>query len=437
MVNFVDVLPGKNRENINFNNHMSHLKVKNFGPIQTGFEENNGFLEIKKVTVFIGNQGTGKSSVAKLISTMNWLEKAFYQGRLTERDVSKYHRFVNNYCAYHGLKNYFLPETEIEYQGTVYNFRFNEKKLNVAALSVSGEKYIVPKIMYVPAERNFLSTVKIKNLQKLKEWPQSLFTFWEELERSQEELSGSLSLPVGNTRFEFDKLNKTANIVGDCYKLTLSEAASGFHSLVPLFLVSQNLAHSIHKERDASKTELSGEEQKRLKAEIEKILSNDTLSEEVRKAALEILSSKYRNKCFLNIVEEIEQNLFPSSQQKLLYQLLEFANYTAGSGLILTTHSPYIINDLTLAIQGASLLPKINASDKSEDLRKRLNEIVPIGSCVAAADTVVYELTEAGEIKKLPTYEGLPSDNNFLNQSLAESNSLFDGLLAIEEELCL
>jgi predicted ATPase len=427
---------------------MSRIKVKNFGPIKAGFKENNGFLEIKKVTVFIGNQGTGKSSVAKLISTMNWLEKAFYQGKLTEKEVGKYNRFVNNYCNYHGLKNYFLPETEIEYQGTVYNFRFSQKKLYVRSPSkvrstkvksslASRKKYIVPKIMYVPAERNFLSTVKIKNLQKLKELPQSLFTFWEELERSQEELSGSLILPVGNAKFEFDKLNKTSNIVGEGYKLMLSEASSGFHSFVPLFLVSHNLAQSIYKGRDASRTELSGEEQKRLRAEIEKILSDDTLSEEVKKTALKILSSKYRNKRFLNIVEEIEQNLFPSSQQKLLYQLLEFANYTAGNGLILTTHSPYIINYLTLAIQGASLLQKINASAKSEDLKKRLTEIVPMGSCVAAADTVVYELTEAGEINKLATYEGLPADNNFLNQSLAEGNSLFDGLLEIEEELCL
>ncbi|NJO14693.1 MAG: ATP-binding protein [Thioploca sp.] len=416
---------------------MSRIKVKNFGPIKVGFEENDGFLEIKKITVFIGNQGTGKSSVAKLISTMNWLEKAFYQGKLTEKEVSKYNRFVNNYCTYHGLKNYFLPETEIEYQGTVYNFKFNQGKLNVQSHFTSSEEYIVPKIMYVPAERNFLSTVKIKNLQKLKELPQSLFTFWEELERSQEELSGSLTLPVGNAKFEFDRLNKTSNIVGESYKLMLSEASSGFHSFVPLFLVSHNLAHSIDKERDASKTELSGEEQKRLRAEIEKILSDDTLSEEVKKTALKILSSKYRNQRFLNIVEEIEQNLFPSSQQQLLYQLLKFTNYTTENGLILTTHSPYIINYLTLAIQGASLLQKINVSDKSEDLKKRLNEIVPVDSCVAAEDTVVYELTETGKINKLATYEGLPTDDNFLNRSLAESNLLFDGLLEIEEELCL
>ena len=54
---------------------MSQIKVKNFGPIKSGFAENYGFIDIRKITVFIGNQGTGKSSIAKLISTLSWLEK--------------------------------------------------------------------------------------------------------------------------------------------------------------------------------------------------------------------------------------------------------------------------------------------------------------------------------------------------------------------------
>jgi hypothetical protein len=44
----------------------------------------------------------------------------------------------------------------------------------------------------------------------------------------------------------------------------------------------------------------------------------------------------------------------------------------------------------------------------------------------------VYEL-EDGIIKKLPNFHGIPSDNNYLNKSLADTNSLFDELLEIEE----
>ena len=424
---------------------MSQIKVKNFGPIKSGFVENNGFIDIRKITVFIGNQGTGKSSIAKLISALSWLEKQLYRGNLETKDVKNYNRFVKTYCNYHNLKNYFLPETEIEYRGNAFNFSFQDGKLNidpiVEALFVNTlciannipKEYIVPKIMYIPAERNFFSVVK--ESEKVKGLPQSLSAFFEELERSQQELSESLTLPVGDVKLEFDQKNNTLNIIGSDYKLNISESSSGFQSFIPLFLVSRNIALSIGQNKDSSQNELSGEEQQRLKTEIERILSNDNLSEEVKKAALEVLSSKYKNECFLNVVEEIEQNLFPKSQKDVLYKLLEFANLTEGNTLILTTHSPYIINYLTLAIKGYNVLQKIIDLPNTDLLKEQLENIVPQASCVSGEDSIVYELTESGEIIKLSTYEGLPSDENYLNSFLAETNNLFDDLLEIEEQI--
>jgi predicted ATPase len=411
---------------------MSQIKVKNFGPIKSGFAENNGFIDIRKITVFIGNQGTGKSSIAKLISTFSWLEKQLYRGNLEINDVTSNKRFFNTCFKYQNLKNYFLPETEIEYRGNAYIFNYVNGKL-YGLSNNSSQKYILPKIMYIPAERNFFSVVK--GAEKLKRLPQSLFAFFEELERSQQELSVSLTLPVGDVKLEFDKINSSLNILGQDYKLNISESSSGFQSFIPLFLVSRNIALSISQNQDSSQTELSGEEQKRLKTEIEKILSNDNLSEELKKAALELLSSRYKNECFLNIVEEIEQNLFPKSQKDVLYKLLEFANLTEGNTLILTTHSPYIINYLTLAIKGYQVLQKILDLPNSNLLKEQLENIVPQASCVCDEDSIVYELTETGEIIKLSTYEGLPTDENYLNTSLAETNNLFDDLLEIEEQI--
>ncbi|MGL5130916.1 MAG: hypothetical protein ACRC78_00240, partial [Planktothrix sp.] len=216
---------------------MSKIKVKNFGPVKSGFADNGDFIDIRKITVFIGNQGTGKSSIAKLISTLSWLEKSLYRGIITEKEVTNYNRFINKYCNYQNLKNYFLSETEIEYRGKAYNFNFKENKFSI--INNQPEKYLVPKIMYVPAERNFFSAVK--QPEKIKGLPESLYTFWEELERSQQELLGSLTLPVGDVKLEFDRLNKISNIIGSDYKLKLSEASSGFQSFVPLFLVSRNI----------------------------------------------------------------------------------------------------------------------------------------------------------------------------------------------------
>jgi predicted ATPase len=44
---------------------MSRIKIKNFGPIIDGNQTNDGWIDIKKVTLFIGNQGSGKSTDCK------------------------------------------------------------------------------------------------------------------------------------------------------------------------------------------------------------------------------------------------------------------------------------------------------------------------------------------------------------------------------------
>jgi hypothetical protein len=408
---------------------MNKLKVQNFGPITSGFAHDDGFMNFRKVTVFIGNQGTGKSSIAKLYSTMSWLEKALFQERLKPGYVLGYNRFVKEFCAYQNLKSYFKPNTLIEYKGQEYDFIFKNGKLDLVKHD-TGAAYQVPKIMYVPAERNFLSAVE--KPEKLKGLPASLATFREELERSQQELTGNLDLPVGNARFEYDKQNKIARVSGKGYRLRLSEASSGFQSFVPLFLVSRNLASSNEKERDNWRNQISGEQQERLREEILKIMLSKELSTEFKDNAYKALSNKFTTSCFLNIVEELEQNLFPSSQRTILFKLLEYVNMNAANSLVLTTHSPYIINYLTLAIKAKEVLGEIQNTTHFLALHDRLKQLVPENAAIANKNVIVYELDELGRIKKLPTHGGLPSDENDLNEALGETNARFSDLLEIE-----
>lgn len=407
---------------------MKQIKIKNIGPIKNGFNENEGFLDIDKITVFIGNQATGKSTVAKLISTMTWLEKALYQEEIKKSEVEKNSNFVKKYCGYQGLESYFLPKTEIEYKGNKFSFSFYNGKLKVNEVS-KNNNYLVPKIMYVPAERNFLSVVE--NPRKLENLPKPLYTFLTEFDDSQRNLSESLSLPTNNIKFEYQKQNKIPYIIGNDYKIKLSEASSGIQSLLPVFLVSRYLALSINKKEKASIKKISYEKREKFLREINKFLDNDELKE----TALEMLASKYRNSCFINIIEEIEQNLFPKSQKTLLYEILKFANYTIGNELILTTHSPYIINYLTLAIKGHSVLQKIKKTADKKKTKEKLNDIVPLVACVDSKNVKIYELDEKGNIKKLSDYDGIPSDDNYLNTSLYNTNESFDNLLELEDEL--
>lgn len=407
------------------------IKIKNFGPIKDGYQDNNGWLSLNKITVFIGTQGSGKSTITKLVATLIWLEKALVRGDFKEKDMtlSKFKK----QCEYQNIDNYFKPDTQISYKGKAYFFECQSNNLSIAKQQ-NNHTYQMPKLMYVPAERNFVGAVS--NVRELKGLPNTLYTFADEFVNAAESLKDKeINLPINEARFSYQRLNKTASIVGDGYKIKLSESSSGFQSFVPLFLVTHYLAMSINEDTNASVKTLSIEEDRRIKKEIQSILSNNNLSDEIKKATLEQLSARFKKTRFINIVEEPEQNLFPTSQRKVLNCLLTYVNKIAYNNLIITTHSPYIISYLSIAIQGATLLKKLSSSSNHNILKEQLRKIVPIEACVMPENVVVYELTTDGTIKKLADYEGIPSDNNFLNAHLAEGNELFDQLLAIEEEL--
>ena len=72
--------------------------MRYFGPVKEGLSENNGWIDIKKVTIFIGNQGSGKSTIAKLISTLLWIEKVLTRGDFDEKEFTAI-KFRNKYCG--------------------------------------------------------------------------------------------------------------------------------------------------------------------------------------------------------------------------------------------------------------------------------------------------------------------------------------------------
>jgi ABC-type lipoprotein export system ATPase subunit len=408
---------------------MSKIKIKNFGPIKEGYQEDEDWMEVKKVTVFIGNQGSGKSTVAKLISTLSWIEKAMVKGIIGQDELNIGNGFLKT-LAYQRITEYFKENTVIEYSGKAFTFSFIDGSFTATKAATNG--YLLPKIMYVPAERNFLSVVDRPD--KLKNLPSILYTFNDEYDRAKNLYAKGIELPINNVRFEYDKFNKLAHIVGvdKSYKLRLSSASSGFQSTVPLYLVTKYLSDSLIMEEDPSVRENSLEEQKKLEKEMKGILEDTQITPEIRQAYLRQLSAKRKPSCFINIVEEPEQNLFPSSQQGVLNELLKYTNATDGNKLIMTTHSPYLLIYLTLCVEADKLKKKA----KKEELKSKLNDIVPLASTVDGNDLVVYQLDEKnGTIEKLKNYKGLPSDENKLNDGLTEANDEFSKLLDLED-LC-
>ena len=410
---------------------MSRIKIKNFGPIKRGYLENDGWLDIRKVTLLIGNQGSGKSTVAKLISCFKWIEKALTRGDFNVSWFEQNDRFRTNYCAFHRLQNYFYDDSFVGYKGDSYNLEYKNGQFSIK--EISNETYLLPQIIYVPAERNFISTIKSPQLLKLSSEP--LIEFLTEFEEAKLSIQNGIALPINNAEIKYNQYKDLLYIEGNDYQVLLTESSSGFQSLVPLYLVSRNLANSVQ-QSEKNKQPMSSDELNRFKKGVADIWSNNSFTDEQRRAAISVLSSKFNRSAFINIVEEPEQNLFPKSQQLLLNSLLKLNNAVKGNELIMTTHSPYMINYLTIAIQGMALQQKINASENINGALAKLNSVVPENATISASDVAIYQLNEVdGSIEKLENYEGIPSDDNYLNQSLAIGNELFDSLLEIEQGL--
>lgn len=87
------------------------LIVKSFGPVKD--------LDIifKKVTLFIGDQGTGKSCVAKLFSMFKWMEKVLSQKKYKLSYFEQYNRFKTKLCAYHRIESFIYENSYIKFEG--------------------------------------------------------------------------------------------------------------------------------------------------------------------------------------------------------------------------------------------------------------------------------------------------------------------------------
>ena len=397
---------------------MSSIIIQHFGAIKM----HNAPIEIKKVTFFIGNQGSGKSTVAKLIATFMWIEKALVRGDYNRKWFERKNRFKNTLLPYHRIENYLKENTFIQYKGEAYIITYENKFLKFA--EKKNNNYSLPQIMYVPSERNFIAYVK--SPKELKLSSEALKEFLTEFDNSKE-IVKNLSLPINKAMLDYDKLNDTLNLKGEDYKIKLTEASSGFQSFAPIYMVSNYLVNTIKKD-SGIKVSMSGEEISRFRKEIEQLYKDKHLSDEQKRIAISVLPQKFNKTSFVNIVEEPEQNLFPTSQRDMLYSLLKINNEIADNKLIITTHSPYLVNYVSVAVEAGKLKKGVTAGKE-----KQLNAIVPISSAISADDLAIYQLNEKeGSVELLDNYEGIPSDENFLNNEIGRTNELFADLLDLQ-----
>lgn len=336
---------------------MQRLIIHNVGPIK------EADIMLKKVNVFIGPQSSGKSTIAKIIGFCSWLEK-------NKHEMEGSYLFVNSVIekmiSYHRMEGYLSDDSRIFYKGDniafIYNWPedmvlplgWNKDSYNITALNdkealfFKTERSANPKVMYIPAERNFVSVVP--NLQKYDESKDSLQSFivdWFEAKRAfrKENAIDLLDLGMKYYSDSDDDYIKLEN--GKIVRLR--NASSGVQSVTPLLIVADYMTNGMY----AKERPFSVEEQ-------------DVLNKLLHSLAIETLPTndeadmKRRLKGFLQgkvythtqfVIEEPEQNLYPQEQYKLMEYLAAIINHGKQHRLTISTHSPYIINFLNVLLR--------------------------------------------------------------------------------------
>lgn len=347
---------------------MSRLIIKNIGPIK------DVDIKLNKVNVFIGQQSSGKSTIAKIISFCFWLEKKVHN---EEMFFGKGKEAFARLQAYHHLQSYFGEDSMICYLGENIAYAYNlpsdktfpdpgweydsiEHLTDKEIFLYSKSKVINPKVIYIPAERNFVSVVP--NLQKYAENDDNLMDFLLSWQEARKKYSSTHKLSLLNLGMDFysqDGINNRIKLEDGC-EVALEAASSGLQSIVPLLTLIDFLAEGIYKENKP----YSFEEIEKIKHLIDEVALKDN---SLKERLAGIVSGKiYTHTQF--VIEEPEQNLFPTTQRDLMYYLFRTINHGRKHRLVVTTHSPYILH----AVNNCMLLASV-ADAIPENIRQELD----------------------------------------------------------------
>ena len=435
---------------------MAHLSINNIGPIK------EIDINLNRFNVFIGPQSSGKSTIAKIISFCQWLEKdCIVRQQSFHIDKS----FVKeNLIDYHNISDYINEKSAFLYKGEYLNIRYEEERLLVDPTTGFNEAR-VSKNAYIPAERTVISVPGIFSTKMPKNYLASFIDDWQQIRTKFGSGDKVTILNLGESYFYDTNANADMLTMKNGKPLHLSQASSGLQSVTPLcvyiaYITAWIYSHSEDRSSDerkriwdsaVAKSLYEGNElpfdyindkdftlakelfnslrplrdtmQDNSLSEI-KLTNMEKIIERIKKWS-EILATP----SFSNIViEEPELNLFPQTQANLIYFILSNVDHKRDNTVI-TTHSPYVLYAINNCIL-ANFVKDQLTEDEWMDLD------MPESSCLDGEDISVWELREGyiinseGEKNRtIQDKDGLIRSNYFdrvMHNIMADFNNLMN-----------
>ena len=373
------------------------LHIKNFGPIK------DVKLELKKVNILIGDQGTGKSTVAKLLAVIKEvLDHSEIKLFINGEDASKQQRtqffeekFKKNLEDY-GITNYLKQDTYIEFKGSTNYFTYSGQNILVQTNPKQENSKNTRLISFIPAFREaavFLRDDINAVFAVGVTLPQMFLYFGQNFSVAKKQKKVFNYKNILDIEYKFTGRDIIVLKSGD--EIDISEASSAVNSLVPLLTVFDAATESMH-------------------------------------------SNNYRIYHYLNspyiIIEEPELNCFPATQKKLMEYLiskLKIENETEYyCNLIIATHSPYILtslNNLMYAYQVGNMESGVH--------RTAVSDIIPQQYWVNPDDVSCYLLKK--DENGYSIHEDIKDKEGLIKSSMIDSvsrklNTEFNEIINIE-----
>ncbi len=329
-----------------------YLKIQNFGPI-VDIELDN----IAPLTILIGESGSGKSTIMKVLSLFRWiytrvvLRSSVRQAKIKKTGIGIHMKTLLKTSQ---LSEYIKPNSEIVYRRNNYSIVYSNGKLNAQA-DIPANDLSLEKICYISDKRSIIPEFLENKIEK----KNANYHLQDTLENFLLAADSVRQLPLDylNVELKIEKGTKGDKYLikgtnGTQCSIQLRNSSSGTQTVTPLSLIVEYYARKFDSQKSMNSSLFSY------------LQDNDKL--DVFNTAKNIGEISSKNVHLF--IEEPELSLYPESQTSLLDFLVNrcfLTEHPYNMTLMMATHSPYIVNYLNVLIRRTKEqgLPYISSND--------------------------------------------------------------------------
>ena len=368
------------------------LIIKNFGPIV------KATIDIKPFMVFIGESGSGKSVILKLLSLFRWIYKQqqlFYSLELLTKSKVDFETHINQTLEVElqnsSLVYYFQKGSFASYEinGIIFTLQHDTQPNFTLSNKRISKQVSLEKITFITDERAVIPTL-LNNTTRNVRFPYHLTSTYEDFRLAFNELKGDNkqvvieTMGVNLTSIKSTYEQKFVISQDDKpYKISFQDSSSGIKSVSIVELISRYYPFHFNTQDIFVKFygKIAPNFTKLLGKNFENV-QNATPEEMIMRNFMQNIALSLENisntDARINIfIEEPELNLFPNAQKNLVEHLVyscfeppkKDKNKTIH--IAFSTHSPYILSSLNC------LLLACEVANKNPNLKEKVETIIP------------------------------------------------------------